>query len=257
MYAQLPLLGNIRIERKVVINGTPTDIQLHGFCDASEKGYGACIYLRSRTFNEDPVVKLLCAKPRVAPLKEVSLPRLELCGALLLVHLLNRTILVLNLSITAINLWTDSTIVLSWFTSPPGRWKTFVANRVTEIQEESSLDQWRHVPSAQNPADLISRGVTPEALVDNNLWWRGPSWLSSTSSLWPSMNNQHAEANVPEQRKPVSTFTTFNGQDDFILKFSNLSRLQRVLAYVLRFLSNTKLPSKERETGALNRKNSS
>jgi hypothetical protein len=108
------------------------DIQIHGFSDASEKAYGACIYIRSNNQEGKTTVKLLCAKSRVSPLKQVSLPRLELCGAVLLARLLKKTLDSTQWSKVNITLWTDSTIVLAWICACHTKWKTFVANRVAE-----------------------------------------------------------------------------------------------------------------------------
>jgi hypothetical protein len=96
--------------------------------------------------------------------KKITLPMLELCGALLLAQLIQKTVPALDLKIDRILLWTDSTIVLSWLAASASKWKTFVSNRVFQIQELMPGCEWRHVASASNPADLISRGTNPETL---------------------------------------------------------------------------------------------
>jgi len=114
MYLCLSQVNKITVNRLVLAKGQPTEIQLHGFCDSSEKAYGACLYLRSVNQQGEVTTKLLCSKSRVAPVKKVTLPKLELCGALLLAQLIQKTVPALNLKIDRIFLWTDSTIVLSW-----------------------------------------------------------------------------------------------------------------------------------------------
>ena len=114
MYLRLSQVHEIAVDRLVLSKGQPLEIQLHGFCDSSEKAYGACLYLRSVNQQGEVTTKLLCSKSRVAPVKKVTLPRLELCGALLLAQLIQKTIPALNLKIDRILLWTDSMIVLSW-----------------------------------------------------------------------------------------------------------------------------------------------
>jgi hypothetical protein len=117
----------------------------------SEKAYGACLYLRSVNQQRKVTTKLLCSKLRVAPVKKVTLPRLELCGTLLLAQLIQKTVPALNLKSDRILLWTDSMIVLSWLATSATKWKTLVVNRVSQIQELNAGCEWRHVASASNP----------------------------------------------------------------------------------------------------------
>jgi hypothetical protein len=163
-------VNEIAVGRLVLAKRQPTKIQLHGFCDSSEEAYGACLYLRSVNQQAEVTTKLLCSKSRVAPVKKITLKRLELCGALLLAQLIEKTVPVLDLKIDRFLLWTDSTIVLSWLATSASKWKTIVANRVSQIQELTAGCEWRHVASASSPADLISRGTNPETLKNCRLW---------------------------------------------------------------------------------------
>ncbi|XP_055859309.1 uncharacterized protein LOC129921489 [Episyrphus balteatus] len=152
-------------------------MQLHGFSDASEKAYAATVYVRVR-HDSSLESHSLWAKSKFAPVNTLSLPRLELQGAYLLSRMIR---ILLNqfdfLNNIPIHLWTDSTIVLAWLSKPPSTWKTFVANRTSEIITNVPDVQWSHVPSADNPADLASRGISPGELKSNQLWWTGPNWL--------------------------------------------------------------------------------
>ncbi|GFU35048.1 DUF1758 domain-containing protein [Trichonephila clavipes] len=90
--------------------------------------------------------------------------------------------------------WTDSKIVLSWLSGHPRQWKTFVANRTSEIIEVLPTKHWRHVPSKENPADIASRGIDPKCLPDCKLWWQGPPWLRLETSSWPKAESSCDEA---------------------------------------------------------------
>ncbi|XP_046142128.1 uncharacterized protein LOC123987879 [Osmia bicornis bicornis] len=161
-------------------------IELHGFCDASERAYAAAVYVRLPSTSTMANVHLLIAKTKLAPIKLCSIPRLELCGALLLARLMVAVrdgILPLRATLYA---WTDTSVVLSWVQSHASRWKPFVAHRVAEIQTLLPAVDWRHLRSGDNPADLATRGVTVQALKEDERWWHGPSWLQSPSSDWPS-----------------------------------------------------------------------
>lgn len=100
-------------------------------------------------------------------------------------------------------MWTDSTIVLAWLKSYPSKWKTFVANFVTEILENIDNAHWRHIASADNPADCASRGINPDELENHLMWWKGPQWLSQNISDWPKHKNTEYMTKL-EERKIVT-----------------------------------------------------
>ncbi|KAL4136141.1 hypothetical protein QTP88_007705 [Uroleucon formosanum] len=154
----LSMLNKLTIPRNIGCNKILANIQIHGFADASIKCYGACIFLRSTNEQGEHTAKLICAKSKVAPLKVISLPRLELCAALLVARLVSRIVPKLKLNIAKKYFWSDSKIVLSWIASPSTKWKTFVAHRIGEIQDLSNITDWAYVKSSENPADIISRG---------------------------------------------------------------------------------------------------
>ncbi|BES97685.1 Pao retrotransposon peptidase [Nesidiocoris tenuis] len=149
----LPRLGEIRIPRWAPSSKTS---YLVGFADASEKAYAAVVYLVTPN-NPHNIVHLILAKSRVAPLKNVTLPRLELCAALLLSRCIAKiTPLFPNIDPNRILMFSDSSVALAWITAcPSSAWKTFVSNRVSEIVSNTSLDSWFHISSSENPADSI------------------------------------------------------------------------------------------------------
>ncbi|CAK9799142.1 hypothetical protein ANTPLA_LOCUS1909 [Anthophora plagiata] len=235
---ELVHLSKLKIPRCAA--DTAGKIELHGFADASERAYGACVYLRSSTGSGSWGAKLLCSKSRVAPLKTISLPRLELSGALLLAQLMNKVKTALRIPIKAERYWCDSTIALAWIRGNSNRWKTFVANRVTQIQTLTESSNWSHVRSEDNPADLISRGSNPRLLRNNDLWWLGPSWLAMESNHWPP-SVEEAIA-IPDERANliIATTVAFNTNELFF-RYSNYTRLLRITAYCLRFAQNTQV----------------
>lgn len=248
-YARIKYLDHLKIPRRVLCDMT-RKIELHGFCDASESAYGACIYLRSSNAVGQHHVRLLCAKSRVAPLKTVSLPRLELCGALLLSQLYQRTIESLNIDLDGVYFWSDSTITLSWIAGDPSKWSVFVANRTAEIQRLSTPGRWYHVRSELNPADVLSRGIDPDEILNHKFWWGGPSFLQRNYN--EILNNSPSPLpmeGLPETKKQVVCLTVTQEDDlRFINKFSSISKLKRIVAYCLRFAHNAKQRSAKNET---------
>ncbi|XP_017797043.1 PREDICTED: uncharacterized protein LOC108578262, partial [Habropoda laboriosa] len=174
---ELQTISSISISRHVISHDSDR-IELHAFSDASEKAYGSCVYLRTVDKAGASTARLLCAKSRVAPLRSTTLPRLELCGALLASQLTSKAKGALQMSITDEFYWSDSTIVLAWLKSPPSKWTKYVANRVSEIQQLTARGVWNHVSSNDNPADIISRGANTKSLTNCELWWFGPYWLA-------------------------------------------------------------------------------
>ncbi|XP_033317567.1 uncharacterized protein LOC117215299 [Bombus bifarius] len=207
--------------------------ELHGFCDASERAYGACVYLRIITPDGHVWTRLLTAKSKVAPLKSQTIPRLELSGALLLASLATTVLQALPSNISRTVYWTDSTIVLHWINTSPHTLKTFVANRVTEIQQKTHTSDWRHIPTADNPADLISRGQSPEDFLRPTIWQHGPEWLQQPERYWPTWNPVPL-TEISEQKKATCLAVT-PADHSLLERFSSWPKLIRTTTRCLRW----------------------
>ncbi|XP_024869854.1 uncharacterized protein LOC112453358 [Temnothorax curvispinosus] len=178
-------INDVRIPRWTGMHRNMIGVELHGFADASSRAYAAVVYLRVPHSNSNIQISLLAAKTKVAPLKTVSVPRLELNAVVLLIRLLEWVRTSLKFEGVLLFGWTDSNIVLAWIRQHLSRWNSYVANRVSEIQTRLPSMNWNHVRSKDNPADCASRGLSATELVRHELWWSGPPWLRKHSDSWP------------------------------------------------------------------------
>lgn len=222
-------LTEIRIPRWFGSSFRESKIDLHGFSDASKIAYAAVVYIRLVNNDGTVHVSLVTAKTKVAPIKQISIPRLELCGALLVTRLLVEVAEVLGINKGDIRAWTDSTVVLAWLNSHPSRWQTFVSNRTSEILSTLEYQQWSHVPSGQNPADCASRGVSPSNLVESRIWFNGPEFLSKEVVL--CMKPKNLETHLEETKVHLTVTESLIWE-----KYSSLTKMVRVIAYCKRFL---------------------
>ncbi|XP_046615350.1 uncharacterized protein LOC124302827 [Neodiprion virginianus] len=226
-------------------------VELHGFSDASQSALSAVVFLRLLTGSNDIRVSLVAAKTRVAPLKKVTIPRLELSAAVLLVRLVSHLRKVLELENATIHLWTDSTVALAYISGDPSRWTEYVRNRVNEIREIDQ-SQWHHVSGKENPADCASRGISPRQLQEDSLWWNGPVWLSQHISSWPSLHPPVHPDVALELRKLHAHIVNTDDRTiiwDLVQRYSSLTKLLHVSAWCFRtfrkFLQRQDAPSRE------------
>ncbi|XP_064650013.1 uncharacterized protein LOC135501700 [Lineus longissimus] len=219
-----------------------TGVEVHGFGDASEQGYGAVVYLRIPCSDGSYEVSLVTSRARVTPVKKVSLPRLELLGALLCARVVSFVLKALKLpSDTMCRYWTDSTVALGWIKGKHSRWKTFVANRVLEIQERTDVEQWSHCPGRGNPADIMTRGVLAGELVSSKQWLSGPSWLAGSLVLGKDkvMFDQVERFLQPETVAIVNVARVWLPEDVLkVERWGTLEKAIRITAWVVRVLQN-------------------
>lgn len=186
---QVKQLEDVRIERcyKPKNFGHLASYQLHCFADASELGMGVVIYLRITDENKVVHCSFVMGKSRVAPLKSMTIPRMELAAATLAVKLSKLVDDQLDYPIEKIHFWTDSMSVLRYIANTKTRFQTFVANRLAIIHAATNFDQWHYVNTKENPADCASRGVSSVVkFIDNQRWFHGPEFLWKQESTWPA-----------------------------------------------------------------------
>ncbi|XP_055941833.1 uncharacterized protein LOC129971881 [Argiope bruennichi] len=177
----LKVIENLKIPRHILTESYERTV-IVGYADASEAAFGTVVYMKSIMEDGTAVNKLIASKSRVAPIKVISIPRLELSACLLLSQLIERIRPPLQMLISETICYTDSTIALAWIKTPPYKLKTFVATRVSKIQTLTENFQWKHISSQLNPADIISRGLNPHEILTNDLWWCGPDYLPDSKN---------------------------------------------------------------------------
>lgn len=256
----LPAVNKIFIPRWLGMNKIwITD--LHCYSDASESAYSAVVYARSIDTDGKVTIRLIQSKTKVAPLKKLTIPRLELSGAHLLAKLSEVILSQFDKRITNCHFWTDSEVILAWIKKSPNQLKTFVANRVAAIQHKTVEKgyTWRWVAGEDNPADLASRGVTPHDLINNDLWWHGPKWLKTQPEFWPKQKiPNYSDESIQQEVKLVALITVKPLQkgswfkamkasqiSSLLSSYSNFSKLKRVMAYVLRAIDKFKFRGAE------------
>ena len=223
-------LSQLKIPRKVLPTHLYDEASLQVFCDASEKAYGACVYL-VLVKGDFVSSTLISSKCKVAPIKPSTLPRLELpaihTGAKLATAVkgaLSKSKHALNISV----LYSDSTIALSWIKADPARWHTFVSNRVSQIQSMIPTTEFIHVPSEENPADLCSRGLLATQLVaQQTFWFQGLSWLESSFPDQPQ--TLLTKLTKEEARQELKTLTVLTSPSSSLVDLDNFKSLVKLL----------------------------
>ena len=231
-----------------------SSLEIHVFVDASEEAYGAVAY--ARTYCDDIYFsRIIAAKSKISPIKCASIPRLELMAACVGVALAGKIVMALEQDLCKVMFWSDSLDVLWWITQPSRCFKTFIAHRVGTIQEKTGSDQWRYVPTKENPADLLSRGLKAKDCVRNVFWLQGPAFLLQDEKGWPArriktktMKDEELKKNIRNEQEEEQAY--FNNSERNLnrldpSRFSNLDRLIRIRAWVQRFCSNIKEKEKE------------
>ena len=256
-------LGTIRLLNapRHVLCCEERGVEIHGFCDSSGKGYGACVFVRV-VCDHGVSVKLWTSKCRLAPVKELSIPRLELMACLLLSRLVASVRVAVESEVKIVKLfcWTDSQIALWWIRQVNKEWKVWVQNRVEIIRDNVDCNNWFHVPTTVNPADICTRECSVAKLKDCSLWWNGPKFLLVGEEMWPSQDfllPRDIDFEEKISNKSVVTVSVVGnigvGEIVDAKRYGSLEKLLRVTTFVWRFLSNLKkkLNGLEVRTGEL------
>ncbi|XP_048250607.1 uncharacterized protein LOC125378709 [Haliotis rufescens] len=238
--SQLYLLDSLKMDRcyKVKWLKAVSSCELHHFADASETGYGMVTYMRLIDEDGNIQCSFVIGKARVAPLKRITIPRMELTAATALVRM--NAMLVRELDYTVGNsyYWTDSMSVLRYIANQTSRFHTFVANRLSVIHESSKIEQWRYINTQLNPADYASRGMSMKKLLETPQWINGPDFLSKTVDKWPcNADFLSADLNGDPEVKRVNVAVceadTSTAMDRLIDHFSDWTKLRKAAAWLM------------------------
>ena len=251
---ELPILAEKTIPRSYYdIN--PISLTLHGFADASKAAYGAVVYCRATYLERSPTVSLVISKTKLVkqPTKKdktkkednipaadepETIPRLELCAALLVAKLLNKVGTALNIHSENWQAWSDSSTVVAWLDGHSRIHPVYIANRVKQTLALTNPENWLHVPGESNPADCASRGLSPTALFKHTLWWEGPSWLQDDPITIPK---QPPRKPLPDARLPIMVIQPYYSVAEYICRRPHsYPHLIAIAAWLFRFISRLK-----------------
>ncbi|CAL8128201.1 unnamed protein product [Orchesella dallaii] len=243
---EINLITQVNIPRCYCVDSkNAVDVELHTFTDASKEAYAAVCYFRF-IFVDHVNVSFVSSKVKVAPLKKLTVPRLELQAAVLGSKLANTIASEIKLKITRRFFWSDSRTVLSWIRSESARQPEFVGNRIGYIQDTTNSCEWRWVPTLENVADDATRIAKETDFSPDSRWYTGPSFLTRDSCDWPSPKADDDEtlveavtfSDVLGVRASSEGSGLRTGEDDMVIKlinkFSSYTRLLRVVVAVLR-----------------------
>ncbi|XP_042229933.1 uncharacterized protein LOC121871554 [Homarus americanus] len=182
---------------------------LHHFCDASQSAYAVVTYLRTVDQEGKIECSFVCGRARLAPIKIRTIPRLELCAAVLAAHADTTVRRELGVPLEDYVFWTDSMIVLKYIGNAGKRFHTFVVNRVSAVREVTDMKLWRRVSSEQNPVNDATRGVTASQMLEDCVWTQGPRFIRLPPEYWPKAPQVDRELEGdPEMKRGVTSLTS-------------------------------------------------
>ncbi|CAG2195786.1 unnamed protein product [Mytilus edulis] len=218
------------------------------FCDASARAYSAAMQTCGQSSRSD----LIFSKSRLAPVKDMSIPRLELMAVLIGVRSLIFVKSELNISIEEMCLWSDSQCVLKWI-STKKELNVFVKNRISETKAHKNV-KFMYVNTMENPADVATRGTTASKLKNDSIWWHGPKWLNYDTQNWKndsfgdnSSVEKMYQSEIKREKSRCSTLLCNQIEEENrppfgidCREFSSYTKVIRVTAWIQRFVSRMK-----------------
>ena len=234
LFAEMKELDNVTIEKCLTPPNACGNPVLCIFSDASVEAFGTRAYSRWSLGDGTFGVTFIAAKSRVAPLKQLTIPRLELQAAVLATRLGKTIREESRFVFEKVVYFVDSMIVLSWIRLQARSFKTFVSTRIGEIQSNSNPAEWKHIPGEENVADDVSRGIPVRSLLER--WMDGPDFLKRPEEEWPQATPSTDNTKVNQDKRKSTTIATVNAEQEVInhTKFSSWRRLVRVTAWVQR-----------------------
>ncbi|XP_013409005.1 uncharacterized protein LOC106172697 [Lingula anatina] len=240
----LPKMKEMKVPRCVqpVQPEKIASIQLHHFSDASTMAYGVVSYLRVQDISGQIHTSLLMSKARLAPIKQLTIPRLELTAATMAVRLDYMIRQELTFPVDSSIFWTDSTCTLSYIQSEDKRFQTYVENRVSVIREGSIPSQWHYIDSKRNPADDCTRGLTAHEMINSIRWIEGPEFLKQSECHWPETPEVKGVSDEDKELKRPKTCLAQRSEsvqesviDKILKRRSSWKKLKKDVAVILRF----------------------
>lgn len=244
---ELPLLEKVKLNRCVKPPGfgSPVQAEVHSFSDASESGIGQVPYLRTVNSKGEVHVSFLIAKSRVAPIKPISIPRMELTAAVVSVNITKMLQSELNYENLRSVYYTDSEVVIGYISNEARRFHVYVGNRVQHIRDRSDPEQWHHVPGKVNPADEASRSLTASQLLNNKRWLSGPDFLwESDVPLLNKKNTAQLSSDDVEVKTNTCFLTHSTAREypglllSYLNRFSSWQKAKTTVAWMRRGIKN-------------------
>lgn len=205
-------LEHVRIPRTYtsISLSSSTNRELCIFCDASTQAIAAVAYIKVTDVESKSELGFVLGKAKLAPQPEATIPRLELCSAVLAVEIADVLTEEMDVQYHSVRFFTDSKVVLGYIRNEARRFYVYVSNRVQRIRKSSLPEQWNYVPTDVNLADLASRSIPANTLMAS-MWLKGPDFL-----LKPAKNEADTDSSFdlvnpdsdPEIRPLVTTFAT-------------------------------------------------